>query len=310
MSNTATATNHAKIHEFRTIFESSLGDIHARTNSDPSQRCLILSGGVDTCAILSAAQTIGMTFAAALTVVTGDDSPDLGFAVACAKEHGIPHHHHHVIRLNADELVSQFLPDVVTKLQIFNGMLIRNSLVIAAAFKKASELGFKHAVVGDGADELFGGYSFMWGNEDDPDGEWRKKRDGMCAQWTFSTQELASMYGMKQHSPYTEKKMVDWAIATTERKDCIGIRPIRLVYGGERVDHITGKVILREAYDTVASWRRKDPIEVGSGVTIIGHDPYWKDQISDEEFETETTQLLERGYRIDRKEILLIFECL
>lgn len=252
---------------------------------------------------MSAAKSIDMSFGAALTVVTGDDSPDLGFSSACAKEHGLEHH---VIRLTADELIEYFLPDVIRQLKIYNGMLIRNSLVIAAVFKKASELGFKHAIVGDGADELFGGYSFMWGCEDDTV-EWRKKRDSMCAQWTFSTQELADMYGMSQHSPYMEQEMVDWAIANTEREDCIGLRQIRLFYGQERQEHITGKVILREAYETVSSWRRKDPIEVGSGVTVIGHDPYWKEYISDEEFENETADLLQRGYRINSKEQLANF---
>ena len=80
------------------------------------------------------------------------------------------------------------------------------------------------------------------------------------------------MYGMRQHSPYIEPDFVKWAIDNTEREDCIGIRPIRLFYGEETQDHITGKVILREAYETVSSWRRKDPIEMGSGATVIGHD--------------------------------------
>mmetsp|Transcript_23924 Transcript_23924/g.50413 ORF Transcript_23924/g.50413 Transcript_23924/m.50413 type:complete len:388 (-) Transcript_23924:214-1377(-) len=316
MAHSTITQQHSKIRDFRAIFESSLLDIHNRTLLDPSecpnedppssshsQRCVILSGGVDTCAILSAAKTINMKFAAAFTVVTSEDSPDLGFARACAAEHGIPHH---VVTLNADDLIAQFVPDVVRKLQIYNGALIRNSLVIAAVFRKASEMGFKDAIVGDGSDELFGGYSFMWGYEGDP-AEWRKKRDGMCAEWTFSTEELASMYGMRQHSPYLEKKMVDWAIENTEREDCIGVRDIRLMYGGKRMEHVTGKVILREAYDTVASWRRKDPIEVGSGVAIVGHDSYWKDVISDEEFRAEKEELLKRGFRMRDKESLSYF---
>ena len=35
-------------------------------------------------------------------------------------------------------------------------------------------------------------------------------------------------------------------------------------------------------FDTVASWRRKDPIEVGSGVTVISKDPFWSARVSDE----------------------------
>lgn len=244
-----------------------------------------------------------MTYAAALTVVCGDDSPDLGFSVALAKEYGLKHY---VVRLTPNELVQQFLPDVIRKLKIYNGMLIRNSLVIAAVFKKAAEMGYTDAIVGDGADELFGGYSFMWGCEDDPQ-EWRKRRDEMCVNWTFSTQELAEMYGVRQYSPYTEPDMVEWAVTNTEREDCIGVRAIRLLHGEKRKEHITGKVILREAYETASSWRRKDPIEVGSGATVIGHDAYWEDCITDEEFRRETTELLKRGFHLNRKEQLANF---
>ena len=45
-----------------------------------------------------------------------------------------------------------------------------------------------NAVVGDGADELFGGYSFCWTQKDAK--LWKEKRDAMCAKWTFSTDEL------------------------------------------------------------------------------------------------------------------------
>jgi len=241
--------------------------------------------------------------------VTDDTAPDLAFSEACAKEYDLPHI---VVRLAADELIQQFLPTVIGQLKIYNGMLIRNSLVIAAVFQKASELGYSYAIVGDGADELFGGYSFMWNDVDnnnieDAVIEWRRKRDDMCAQWTFSTSDLAQRYGIQSYSPYTDPQFVDWAIANTDRQECIGVRPIRLFYGQEPTMHLTGKIILREAYDTVSSWRRKDPIEVGSGATIIGHDDYWKDSISDEQFTKEAQALSKRGYRIRSKETLANF---
>lgn len=303
----STTTESTKVQAFRSIFEDVLVDIAEQTGgkSTPeavSQRCIILSGGVDTCAIMAAARKHGIKFGGALTVVTSDESPDLGFSSACAKEHGIPHH---IVRLTADDLVDDYLPDTIQLLKIYDGMVLRNSLVIAAVFKKAAELGFKYAVTGDGADELFGGYSFMWAHKDAA--VWKEKRDSMCAKWTFSTDELAGKYGITAHSPYTNERTSKWAIENAERSDCIDVRPIQLFYGGEYKDHEQGKIILREAYDTVSSWRRKDPIEVGSGATIIGKDPFWSDRISDEEYENESKALAKRGYTINSKEYLVNF---
>ena len=303
----SSSSSGSKADAFRSAFESSLSDIADRTGgpSHPDavrERCIILSGGVDTCAIMAASRKLGIKFGGALTVATSDESPDLGFLTACAGEHGLAHH---VVRLTADELVDAYLPEIIELLKIYDGMVLRNSLVIAAAFKRAAELGFKHAVTGDGADESFGGYSFMW-SQTDPE-VWKEKRDSMCAEWTFSTDEIAGKYGMTAHSPYTAKSTADWAIENTERSDCIGIRPIQLYYGGERRDHETGKLILREAYDTVSSWRRKDPIEVGSGAAVVGRDAFWSDRVSDEEFEAEAKSLRERGYVVGSKESLVNF---
>jgi len=290
-----------KISDFQNLFESAIVDIAART-PDPEKRCIILSGGVDTCAILAAARTVNVTFAAAFTVICGDDSPDKGFATAAAKEHDIPHH---IVELTPDDLVSIYLPKCIQLLHTFDGMTLRNSLVVAAVFHKASEMGFTDAIVGDAADELMGGYSFMWAHKDPT--EWKDKRDKMCREWTFATSALAKAYNLTSHSPYMDPKVVEWALENVEREDCIGTRPIRLFYGGEFLEHETGKLLLREAYETVSSWRRKDPIEVGSGVTVIGHNKYWKDRVADEEFETEAAKLKERGFIIQSKEYLVNF---
>jgi asparagine synthase (glutamine-hydrolysing) len=288
----------SKITAFRTLLEEAIANIISKT--PPETRCIILSGGVDTCAILAAAPP--GTFKAAFTVCL-EGCADEAFAKAAAKEHSIPHH---IISLTADDLIQTYLPHCVQLLKSFDGMTIRNSLVIAASFQKASKMGFTSAIVGDGADELLGGYSFTWGHEDNP-ALWKEKRDKMCQEWTFATEALARSYKLTSHGPYMDPKLVDWVLGNVHREDCIGTRPIRLVYQGECVDHITGKLLLRESYETVASWRRKDPIEVGSGATVIGKDSFWKDRVSDEEFQSEVEALMARGFRIPTKEYLINF---
>ena len=271
--------------------------------TEAKSRVLILSGGVDTCAILEAASNVGVTFEVGITVVTGKDSPDKDFAAAAAAEKGLKHL---VIHVTSQDLLERYLPVCVQLLNTFDGMTLRNSLVVAAAFQKVRDLGYSHAVVGDGADELFGGYSFMWGCADDAD-QWKDKRDKMCAKWTFATEAIARSYGLQVSSPYMDPAFVDWAIQNTTRSDCVGERGIRLTYGGEAVQHMTGKICLREAFETVSSWRRKDPIEVGSGITVISQDSFWGDRISDEAFAAEQQQLLARGFVIKNKEHLANF---
>ncbi|KAL3895332.1 MAG: hypothetical protein SGARI_007483, partial [Bacillariaceae sp.] len=122
------------------------------SQTNPETRGLILSGGVDTCAILDAAASKGITFALAITVVIGDKSPDELYAKYAAQKHGLKHS---IIRMSPQEMVDVNLPRTIKPLQVWDGMTIRNSLVISAAFEEAQKHGLTDVLVGDGADELF-----------------------------------------------------------------------------------------------------------------------------------------------------------
>jgi asparagine synthetase B (glutamine-hydrolysing) len=267
---------------------------------------LILSGGVDTCAILEAATDLGIAFEGAITVVIGDTSPDELYAKYAAHKHGLQPKHV-VVKMTPEDLIETHLPRTIKTLAVWDGMTVRNSLVISAAFQEAQKQGLTDVLVGDGADELFGGYSFTWGDANDPVG-WKDKRDKMCRKWTFATDDLAESYGLVAHAPYEDQEeMVDWALEETQRHDCIADDRcyIQLLLGGPYAVHTTGKFLLRQSFRTGSSWRRKDPIEKGSGATVIGHDEYWTEHhgITDEEFLKEKQQLeTEEGILIRTKE--------
>ena len=274
----------------------------AATTAAPT-RCIILSGGVDTAAIMRASADLGVTYACAITVLCGPDAPDRAFAAAVAAEHGLAHH---VVEVTPADLIAEYLPSCVESLRTFDGMTLRNALVVAAALRRAAALGMKDAVVGDGADELLGGYSFTWG-EDDPPGTWRRKRDEMCATWTFATAALAAARGVSSRAPFTSDAFARWATAETDRADCVGVVPIRLTLEGDAIEHVAGKLPLRRAFDTVASWRRKDPIEVGSGVAVVSNDAFWSEVVADDAFEEERDAWAARGVVIKNKEHLVNF---
>ena len=83
----------------------------------------------------------------------------------------------------------------------------------------------------------------------------------------FVTQKLAAKYNIKVHQPFTDQEIfVSWALSETTRDDCISKCSIQSKFDGPyEINQNCGKLPLREAFCTRASWRRMDWIFAGSG---------------------------------------------
>lgn len=232
---------------------AKLRDLVIRAVERRPAECMLLSGGLDT-AILAPLADAGGT-RAAVTVLTGPDAPDRPYAQAIASHLGWTHY---VVESPFEDLLTQ-TDFVVRELHSFDPMELRNSLVIARGLQEAAHQGYSSAMTGDAADELFGGYSFMW---DKSPADFEEYSRRMAASMKFSSQPLGKALRVEVLAPYTDPDVVRFATQLPKRLKV-----------AQRNGMTVGKWVLRWAFPECESrWRRKDPIEVGSGSTRL---PAW-----------------------------------
>ncbi len=214
---------------------------------------MLLSGGLDTAILAPLAHAGGMR--AAVTVLTSADAPDRPFAVAVASQLGW---RHLVVEAPFDDLLTE-MDFVVRTLQSFDPMEVRNSVVIARGLREVARRGYRSAMTGDAADELFGGYSFMWGKSPAEFEEYSRR---MAVSMKFSSETLGKALGVEVKAPYTDPEVIRLAAQLPKRLKV-----------AQRDGTTVGKWVLRWAFPECGTrWRRKDPIEVGSGSTRL---PQW-----------------------------------
>lgn len=233
---------------------------------------IVLSGGVDTSAVMEAIdaafQQTQVFPKIAITVYASEEATDIPYAPLVVHKFASKGLEHVQVNAHVDELLEESLTTCIKELASFDGMQLRNSVVIARALIEAKKLGLKYLFTGDASDELLGGYSFTW-NTDEP--VWSTKRAEMCSEWMFSGPILAQSLSIHSDSPFCEPVFSSWALNNTQKHDCIAERHCESSPGEIKQFRTTGKVVLREAFaDSVSAWRRKDPIEVGSGSTLLG----------------------------------------
>ena len=179
----------------RAALTHALQEIHAQ-HGKCQRMAILLSGGVDTAAVLECNERhmppdARLPLTVAVAVFATPDATDRPYCAQLRARHASLEHH--AVETTLEGLL-EALPACVRTLRTFDGMTLRNSLVIALALRHAKARGADVVVTGDGADELLGGYSYTWGTEDEE--AWAAKRNELAGTMTFATAALAAAAGL------------------------------------------------------------------------------------------------------------------
>jgi len=222
-------------------------------------QALLFSGGLDTSILAFLSPDI-----CALNVRLEEFGEDFRYARALSRKLGLQLY----LRKVGVEEALEAIPEVIKIRRSFDPAL-PNDLALYFALQLAREQGFGSVMTGDGADELFAGYDYMF------DLDLERYLPKLAERMYFSASELGSYLGVEVRQPFLDDELVSFALS---------IRPDLKVReeGGRKY----GKWILRKAFEGFLPreivWQPKRPIELGSGFAELRR--IIVSNISEEEF--------------------------
>ncbi|KAF9113000.1 hypothetical protein BGX27_002396 [Mortierella sp. AM989] len=276
---------------------------------------ILLSGGVDTSILAEAAFTVynqnkdnnkdlKRPLTGAVTVLCTDEARDEFYSTQIASRTGLEQK---VVKVTLDSVLEE-LEFCIRTLQTFDPMELRNSIVIARGLSVAKSLGYKTVMTGDGADELFAGYSFL---HNMPAERLKAYSDRLTITMRFSGVPLAKALGLELVQPYLDAEVIAFSQQCTRDEKVNYHEHPKDREWQDRLEgrQLHGKFILREAFEEEAfsAWRKKEPIEVGSGTTVLPK--MFQESMDPEDLKREQDRILaEEGIKIRDAEHLQYFK--
>jgi asparagine synthase (glutamine-hydrolysing) len=216
---------------------------------------IALSGGLDSTII---AYFLKERKPNAVAIITKDFvASDLTYCQRVSKEFNIPLT---INQVNTTDILSA-IEETIKILKNFNDIEIRNNIVMYLAIKWAKEQNSPGIITGDGADELFAGYSFLINK---PENELEKEIQRVCSVMHFPTQKIGKALGIVVESPFLDEKIIEYSKTIPSY--------LKVRNEGEKRH---GKWILRKTFEKnipmQIAWREKSPMQDGSGTAGLSN---------------------------------------
>lgn len=239
-----------------TLCESLESAVTKRLRSDVPLGTF-LSGGLDSSIIAALARRHLdklHTFAVGL-----EGSADLSAARRTAEHLDTTHHEYVITR---DEVLRD-LPEILFHLESYDRDLVRSAVPCWYVSRLAGER-VKVVLTGEGADELFAGYTYYRGY-DEPATLHRELRRSIAAMHNVNLQRVDRMtmaHGLEGRVPFLDTKMIETAMSIPAE---VKLRAV----GDKKIE----KWILRKAFEDVLPseivWRDKEQFDEGSGLADL-----------------------------------------
>ncbi len=182
---------------------------------------------------------------------------DLTYCQRASKEFNIPLT---INQVSTTDILNA-IEETIKILGNFNDIEIRNNVVMYLSIKWAKEQNSTGIITGDGADELFAGYSFLINKSGK---SLEKEIQRVCSVMHFPTQKIGKSLGIVVESPFLDKSVIELAKTI----------PSNLKVRDEKTKRY-GKWILRKTFEKnipmQIAWREKSPMQDGSGTVELSN---------------------------------------
>ncbi len=249
---------------------------------------ILLSGGLDSTLLL-----FYMRPRDAITISIDPYSSDYRYSSVVAKKYS---KNHYIVMPRIEE-VFENLEELIRDFKTFDPIFLKNSVVQLLGFKEATRLKANAIILGDGADELFGGYNFLSRYLKSPE-ILKTKLDEICQNMEFVSFHLSKKYNLRIITPFLDELIIKFSQSLSVNHKIATHHGI-----------IYGKFFLRNCFKEILgeeiAWRRKEALESGSGIIKVL--PYLENSITDEDFLAGFTKAKNERVLIRNKEHLFYY---